>query len=152
MKELKNVKIECYRNAILVRYVNHRIGIIPTLTGITITTRRLIDSEEQDAIKIDPEYLNAAAEAFIVKDSILQSHINFTYETAFIINNVLMDYQREIRTIQMLSIFGEDISDTYFKILNSCDVKEFVEISNVFDTEDYTLFNDMIQSKIQKSI
>ena len=108
MAKNNNVTVTNYINCIVAKFNNRKIIIYPTLSGIQIYFRRLLDSEEKQKIQNNVEYEITTASTDIINNKIVQTSINMIPEAAYILAQVLIDYGPVIQKRMILNSLGSD--------------------------------------------
>jgi hypothetical protein len=138
MEETKNIKVELLVNSIVVYIDGRRIIIHPQENGILLLFKRLVDTDEKNKLKENPEYKITTSEATLIDNRIIVTNILLTYDTLFALSNVVMTYQREIRIRQILNtIFQNETNYKLLTMLNDTNIDEFIKISDLFENGDY---------------
>jgi hypothetical protein len=133
---MKQPSIQFFLNCLEVKYNNRRIVITPTKSGINFAFKRAVTKEEKDKFAADPEWELKTAGTYVVANRTVQTELGLTYDIAMLLGQTLMQYQREIKTIQILnSDIKDEARSEALDIFNGALEDEFLACVSDFDED-----------------
>ncbi len=118
--------IKYYLDSIVVKYNNRRLCLFPHKTGISIMWRRTITKEEKIKLSENPTQKLLTAGTNIENNRIIDTEINLSYESSFLLVEVLRTNERELKTRQIVnSVIEESARPEVLVTLNAMDLADF---------------------------
>lgn len=150
-----NISVELSSWGIIVKFNNRRIFIYPDKNGgIQLVFKRVVTKEEREQIKNNTAEI-VTASSTIVGGKVLKTGIGLSFETCFVLSNVLETYQREIMVRQMINtIVKKEERREACEVLDSCSHPELLQFIDYYENNRdmfFTHLNDVKKKLIGSS-